>query len=259
MIEITPQMLAVLVAVGFCAGFVDSIAGGGGLVSLPVLVSVGLPPQLALGTNKLQGSFGTFFASLNYLRKGVISFREAAPAVAFTFVGAAAGAWAVQQMDAAFIRHLIPVMLLLVLAYMVFSKTPGDMDRAARMPASAFSLLFGLGLGFYDGFFGPGTGSFWTAALIVFLGHNMTRAAGFTRIVNFTSNIVALAGFILGGNVLWSAGLCMAAGQVIGARVGSGMAIRKGARFIRPVFATVVLLTILRLIYANYAHLIFPA
>jgi uncharacterized protein len=256
MFEITPEILAILVATGFCAGFVDSIAGGGGLVSLPVLISVGLPPQIALGTNKLQGSFGTLFAAVNYMRQGVIGFRVAAPAVAFTFLGAALGAWAVQQMDAAFIRHLIPIMLLLVLGYMIFSRTPGDEDRQARMPALAFSLFFGLGLGFYDGFFGPGTGSFWTAGLVMLLGFNMTRAAGFTRIVNFTSNVVALAGFVLGGNVLWSAGLCMAAGQIVGARIGSGMAIKKGARFIRPVFISVVFLTIVRLVYVNYAHLL---
>ncbi|MBI9084878.1 MAG: TSUP family transporter [Desulfobacterales bacterium] len=259
MIEMTTDILALLVATGFCAGFVDSIAGGGGLISLPILISVGLPPQLALGTNKLQSSFGTLFAAYNYIKKGVIDVKTAAPAVVFTFLGAAIGSWAVQQMDAAFIRHLIPVMLLLVLAYMIFSKNPGDMDRSARMPAFVFALVFGLALGFYDGFFGPGTGSFWTAALIVLLGHNMTRAAGFTRIVNLTSNVVALGGFILGGNVMWSAGLCMAAGQIVGARVGSGLAIKNGARFIRPVFITVVLLTIVRLIYVNYAHLIFSS
>lgn len=255
----TNDILVLLVATGFCAGFVDSIAGGGGLISLPVLLSVGLPPQLALGTNKLQGSVGTLFASYNYIRKGVIDVQTVAPAVVFTFMGAAVGAWAVQQMDAAFVRHLIPVMLLLVLAYMVFSKNPGDMDCSARMPTFVFAAVFGLALGFYDGFFGPGTGSFWTAALIVLLGHSMTRAAGYTRIVNFTSNVVALGGFILGGNVLWSAGMCMAAGQMVGARVGSGLAIKNGARFIRPVFIAVVLVTIVRLLYVNYAHLMFSS
>ena len=115
-----------------------------------------------------------------------------------------------------------------------------------------FYLIFGTTLGFYDGFFGPGAGSFWTAALLVFLGMEMTAAAGHTRVMNFTSNIVALGLFALGDNVLYSAGLTMAAGQIIGARVGSGLAIKKGAGFIRPPFLTVVFITILRLIHVNY-------
>ena len=113
-------------------------------------------------------------------------------------------------------------------------------------------ILFGLSLGFYDGFFGPGTGSFWTAALLVLLGYDMTQAAGTTRIMNFTSNIVALCVFIVGHNVLYRAGIYMAAGQIIGARIGSGLAIRNGARFIRPLFLVVVFLTIARLGYLYY-------
>lgn len=109
-----------------------------------------------------------------------------------------------------------------------------------------------MGLGFYDGFFGPGTGSFWTAALLVILGYDMTRAAGATRIMNFTSNAVALFVFVAGYNVLFSAGLCMAVGQILGARLGSGLAIKNGARFIRPLFLTVVFLTIARLGYVYY-------
>ncbi|MCA1793094.1 MAG: TSUP family transporter, partial [Desulfobacteraceae bacterium] len=121
-----------------------------------------------------------------------------------------------------------------------------------KMGQHLFYVLFGLGLGFYDGFFGPGTGSFWTGALLIFLGLDMTRAVGTTRVMNFVSNVVALAMFIIGGNVLWSAGLAMAAGQIIGARAGSSLAIKRGAGFIRPFFLTMVFLTIVRLIYVTY-------
>ena len=113
-------------------------------------------------------------------------------------------------------------------------------------------MIFGLALGFYDGFFGPGTGAFWTGALLILAGMDMTSATGTTRIMNFTSNIVALTVFIIGGNVVWTAGLVMAGGQVIGARIGSGMAIKRGTPFIRPIFLTMVFLTIVRLIYVNY-------
>ena len=237
---------------GLLAGFVDSIAGGGGLIALPVLLSIGLPPQLALGTNKLQGSFGTLSATINFIRKGKASLSDNMSGIAFTFIGAVTGAWAIQQIQGGFIRHLIPFMLLFVFVYTLTAKDLGSVQRRAKMEKNMFFMIFGLLLGFYDGFFGPGTGAFWTGALLILLGLDMTTATGTTRIMNFTSNIVALAVFIIGGNVLYSAGLTMAGGQIIGARIGSGMAIKKGAPFIRPIFLTMVCLTIARLIYVNY-------
>ncbi len=251
-ISITPEMVALLFFTGLAAGFVDSIAGGGGLITLPVLLSIGLPPQAALGTNKLQGSFGTLSSSYNFLSKKQLVFRETLWGVLFTFIGAGVGSWSVQRLDPAFLRHLVPILLVLVLVYTFFSKNLGYEDQDPKMAQKPFFLLFGLGLGFYDGFFGPGTGSFWTAALCILLGFNMTKAAGYTRVMNFTSNIAALTLFIIGGNVIWSLGLCMAAGQAIGARIGSNMAIENGAKFIRPVFMGVVGVTIARLIYLNY-------
>ena len=250
--EITIPIFLILFVGGFCAGFVDSIAGGGGLISLPVLLSVGLPPQLALGTNKLQGTFGTFSSSVNYLRSGTVDLSEMVAGIIFTFVGAALGAWLIQLLDPGFIKHLIPIMLLAVFVYTIWSRDLGLIPRDAVMGKGLFFFLFGMALGFYDGFFGPGTGSFWTVAMMMLMGYDMTRAAGATRIMNFTSNIVALAVFVIGKNVLYSAGLSMAVGQIIGARIGSGMAIRRGARFIRPIFLTVVFLTIARLGYINY-------
>lgn len=251
-LHITVDILAILFFGGLAAGFVDSVAGGGGLISLPILLSVGLPAPLALGTNKLQGCFGTLSASVNYIRKGKADLHDSYVGVLFTLIGASAGAWCIQRLDPGFIRHIIPVLLSIVFVYTLFSKHLGFESRDPLMPKSVFFTLFGLGLGFYDGFFGPGTGSFWTAALLVVLGYDMTRAAGATRIMNFTSNAVALAVFVAGRNVLYSAGLCMAMGQILGARLGSGLAIRNGAGFIRPVFLTVVFLTIARLGYVYY-------
>jgi len=250
--ELTTTTYLILFVTGLVAGFVDSIAGGGGLIALPVLFSVGLPPQIALGTNKLQGSFGTLSASYNYIRKGVVKLDENISGIIFTLIGAILGAWAIQQMQAGFIERLVPVLLLFVFFYTLFTKDLGQVSQAPKIPRQLFYLLFGLGLGFYDGFFGPGTGSFWTAALLILLGLDMKKASGITRIMNFTSNIVALSMFIIGGNVLYSVGFCMAAGQVIGARAGSSLAIRKGAKFIRPVFLTIVFLTIVRLVWQTY-------
>lgn len=253
--ELSYQILIFLFCAGALAGLVDSIAGGGGLIALPALLAVGLPPQIALGTNKLQGCFGTFSAACNYIKKGQVNLKEARLAIFTTLIGAGTGAYLVQLLAADFIRDLIPIMLLLIFIYTLISPKLGFGDRAAKMSGFLFSIIFGLCLGFYDGFFGPGTGSFWTMAYMALMGMNMTKASGYTKIMNFTSNIVALTVFVAGGNVLYSAGLIMAVGQIIGATAGSSMAIKNGAKFIRPVFLIVVLLTIVRLVYANYASM----
>lgn len=246
-------MLAGLFATGLVAGFVDSIAGGGGLIALPMLLSAGLPPQAALGTNKFQSSFGSFTASLQFIQSGQVRLRETVSGILWTAFGAAGGALIVQMISPGFIRHLIPIMLLAVFVYALIVRDFGGQDAPPRWPAGIFYAVFGFLLGFYDGFFGPGTGSFWTAAFVMVLGFNMTRAAGHTRVMNFTSNFVALLMFIAGGQVVYTIGICMAAGQAIGARLGARMAIRRGAGFIRPVFLTMVFLTICRLIWVNDA------
>lgn len=253
--DLSLQVLIFLFCAGGIAGLVDSIAGGGGLIALPALLAVGLPPQIALGTNKLQGCFGTFSAACNYIKKGQVHFKEARLAVCTTLIGAGSGAYLVQLLPADFISTLIPIMLLLIFIYTIISPKLGFEDRAANMSGALFSIIFGLCLGFYDGVFGPGTGSFWTMAYMAIMGMNMTKASGYTKIMNFTSNIVALTVFIVGGNVLYSVGFVMATGQVLGATAGSSMAIKNGAKFIRPVFLIVVLLTIVRLVYLNYANM----
>ncbi len=249
--QISLTVFILLFLGGLFAGFVDSIAGGGGLIALPVILSLGLPPRLALGTNKLQGCFGTASASYNYVRKGKVGLRESAVGIAFTFVGAALGTWTIQQIDADFLEYIIPALLLGIFLYTLFSPKLGEVEQAAKISPTPFFALFGLGLGFYDGFFGPGTGSFWMAALLILGGFNMTKAAGLTRIMNFTSNIVAVCLFALGGNILYSAGICMALGQVLGARLGSNLAIQRGVRFIRPIFLTVVFFTLLKILYTT--------
>ncbi|WP_228130134.1 TSUP family transporter [Desulfotalea psychrophila] len=185
-IDLSFQIFIFLFIVGAVAGLVDSIAGGGGLIALPALLFVGLPPQLALGTNKLQGCFGTFSASYNFVRTGHVSLRGASSGIIFTLLGAGLGAWLVQQLSAGFTQYLIPVMLCIVFLYIMLSPRLGFEERGAKMSIFAFSLVFGMSLGFYDGFFGPGTGSFWTMACMTMMGMNMTRASGYTKIMNFT-------------------------------------------------------------------------
>lgn len=246
------EIFLLLFLAGMLAGFVDSIAGGGGLIALPVLLFIGLPPQSALGTLKLQGSFGTFSASYNFFRKGHITLKEAVPGILFTLSGASCGALLVQMLNPDFLEPLIPVLLLGVFIYTLFSSKIGEQDCQAKMNSLLYYGIFGMALGFYDGFFGPGTGSFWTFSLMTLAGYNMVKAVGYTKIMNFTSNIVALIWFIAGGNVVYTIGLTMAAGQLIGARIGSNLAISNGKRIIKPLYLAVVFVTIVRLLYTNF-------
>ena len=242
----------ILLATGTAAGFVDTIAGGGGLITLPVLLSLGVSPQDALGTNKFQSSFGSGSATIHYARAGVVDLRECGMGVLFTFLGAAIGALAVLQIDPGFLRRLIPVLLVGIILYLMARPRIGFEDLHPRMKMGLFYVIFGLVLGFYDGFFGPGTGSFWAMALMFFLGFNMTKATGYTKAMNFTSNLFALGVFVAGRRVRYDYGCVMAVGQLIGARFGAREVIRRGAHFIRPVFLTVVVAITLKLLYDSY-------
>ncbi len=240
---------------GLFAGFVDSISGGGGLISLPVLLSVGIPPHLALGTNKLQSSFGSFTAASNYTRKGIVDLKGVLPGIFFTACGAVIGTITIQHLSAGFLERFIPIMLLAVFLYFLFSPDLGTVEKQATMPEMVFYSITGLLLGFYDGFFGPGAGSLWMVVFVLSLGINLKKATAHTKIMNFTSNIVALVAFIFGNNVLFTAGIVMGFCQVLGAFIGSNLVLINGVRFVRVFFLTVVALTIMKLIYSNYiAH-----
>ena len=245
-------LLPLLFGAAFLAGLIDSIAGGGGLITVPVLMGIGLPPQVALGTNKLQGSFGSGSAMLHFVRAGTVKLSDCWIGILWTAVGAAIGVWAVQLLDATILKQLIPWLLAAIAVYTLFSPRLGAEDSHARMNPASFYLLFGLAIGFYDGFFWPGTGSFWTMTLMMLLGCSMLRATATTKVMNFTSNFVALLFFLSVGQVRFVEGIVMGAGQFLGARVGSRLVIDRGTAFIRPLFITMVLALVGRLIYLNF-------
>jgi hypothetical protein len=238
----------------FAGGLIDSIAGGGGLITLPIALAVGMPPKVALGTNKFQASFGSFTATYYYVRHKVVTLSEVRFGIVFTLIGAALGAWSVQQIDSRILNQVIPFLLLMIVIYTLVTPKFGDVERRPRISIGAFYCTAGILLGFYDGFFGPGVGAFWAMAIVFWLGSNLTKATGITKVMNFTSNIVSCLLFLAGGYVWFVSGLTMAAGQIIGARIGSRMVIRKGTSLIRPVYITVVIATTLKLLYNAYTR-----
>ena len=252
MIDLSSWQLCILFAAAMLGGFVDSIAGGGGIITVPALLAVGFPPHLALGTNKLQASFGSLTAALNYRRGKMLRFRELIPGIAFTALGACAGTVSVQFISADWLKHIIPVLLVILFVYVLCNPDLGAIHRPHRMRPRLFYLVFGCSIGFYDGFFGPGTGSLWTMAFVLWLGFDLRKATAHTKALNFTSNIVALATFLLGGHVVVFAGVVMGAGQVLGAYLGSHLVLKRGTRFVRVFFLCVVAITITKLLWSTY-------
>ena len=250
--ELDTLALVILFFSGIMAGFIDSIAGGGGIITLPALLAVGIPPHQALATNKLQSSFGSFTSAFNYARLGLMNPKELVVGVIFTLIGAAIGAIVVQQFKADSLVSLIVVMLVVIFIYTLLTPKLGAQKAEHKMPHALFYTLFGLALGFYDGFFGPGTGSFWTMALVLLIGLDLKAATAQTKLFNFTSNIVSLSVFIYSGLVIWVAGLVMGVGQIIGAFIGSSLVSKKEVKFIRVFFLVIVALTIAKLIYQSY-------
>ena len=221
----------------FLGGFIDAIAGGGGLITLPAIMAMGVPPHLALGTNKLQGVFGSFTATLNFTKKGLINYKECFVGIVFTFIGALIGATLILFLNANFLKIIIPFLLIAIFIYTLFMPKIGESDRAAKLNERLFYVVFGLILGFYDGFFGPGAGSFWMFAMVALIGLNLKKAVAHTKALNFT------------GQILWLVGFLMAVGQILGAYFGSNLVIKKEVKFIRTMFLIVVAATICKLLF----------
>jgi uncharacterized protein len=243
-----PIGLVLVVLAGGVAGFVDAIAGGGGMITLPALLAAGLPPHLALGTNKLQSTFGSLTASLRYRAAGIVRFRDMLPGIAATAVGAGLGALAVGAVDAGFLRLLIPLLLLGILVFLILRPRFGLAQAERRVAWLPFWIIGGLTLGFYDGFFGPGTGTFWAMGLVGLAGLDMRGATAHTKVANFTSNLVSLAVFALSGSVWLQVGLAMGGAEVVGAWAGSRLVLRRGAGFVRAVTLAVTALMIAYLV-----------
>jgi uncharacterized protein len=240
------SVLALLALVGFVSGFVDAIAGGGGLLTLPSLVLAGLDPLAAVATNKLASTFGTASATLAFWRARRIE-AVTAPAALAACVGASLGALALPWAPRALLTAMLPVVLIGVAIYFAFAPRLGKTQRKARLSPAQFARLVAPAIGFYDGVFGPGAGSFYMIGFVLLAGYGLTRAVAGARFANLGSNAGSLFIYALSGHIFVPAGLAMGIGAFLGARCGAGAALRAGARLIRPLIVAVSCAMALRL------------
>ncbi|MBS2025178.1 MAG: TSUP family transporter [Deltaproteobacteria bacterium] len=246
--------LGLLALAALLAGLVDSIGGGGGLITVPALLAAGLPHQLALGTNKGQSVFGSGSSLWRYWRAGLIDRKRARIAFPLGLAGALLGAWLLLHVPTGGLKPIVAA-LLLAAAIALFVQ-PLLLARAqasgARPPSESKALVLGGALSIvfaaYDGFFGPGTGTFLIAGFVLLLHTPITRASADAKVVNFASNLAALALFASRGTVVWKVSLSMALGQFAGAAIGAQLAVRGGDRLVRPVVLTIALALVLKLL-----------
>jgi uncharacterized protein len=254
-VHLGPGALALLALAAFVAGVVDAVAGGGGLVTMPALLAAGLPPHLALGTNKGQSVFGSGASLLRFARAGLVDAGRARVAFSAGFAGSLAGAGLVLLVSPAVLRPIVLALLVAVAAFMAFRPHQGGPPaigqhgmfpvRAASAPLA--TAIIALAIGAYDGFFGPGTGTFLIVAFVLVLGDGLTRASGEAKVVNFASNLAALALFASRGVIVWRVALPMAAAQFAGSSLGAHLAVRRGDVFVRRVVHLVVLALVAKL------------
>ena len=240
--EITLTLLLLLFAVALIAGWIDTLAGGGGMLTLPALLLAGVPPVNALATNKSQGVLGTLTATATLFHKGHLRDSALLVPLVTAALGAAAGTWLVQRIDTSWLSWVIPVLLLGVAVYVWRLPNLGAREVQARQSERQWAMSWAPAIGFYDGAFGPGTGSFFAAAGVAFRGQTLLAATIRAKLLNFATNVMSVALFAAGGKVIWVIGATMMLGQVLGAYIGSHTMLAGGTRLIRPMVITMCIL-----------------
>lgn len=234
--DLSLRMVLIAVVGVFLASFLDAIAGGGGIISVPTYLLAGLPMHMALGTNKISASLGSLASLGRYIKSGYIDWPLAVPSVAMALLGSVGGTRLQLLIPETYLQYLLlvvlPIVAVVVLRKRSFRETPGDIQRSRQF---LVVLLASLVIGAYDGFYGPGTGTF---LLLVYTGlgkMDVRTASGNVKIVNFSSGVASLATALLYGEVFWTLGLIASAASFAGHFVGAGLTIRNGSKIVRPV------------------------
>jgi len=241
------SIVLTLMVVSFIAAIIDSIAGGGGLLNVPSLMLAGLDPVSAVATNKLQGSFGVLSATRAYARAGLIDWRASLPAFVGSAVGAGFGAVMAQVVPLGALKTAVPFLLIGIALFILLSPKLSDAESRERVRPLVYAVTFAAIIGFYDGIFGPGGGTFFFITLVVLLGQGVTRAAANAKFLNLASNLGAFGLFAFSGRIAWALGLALGVAAVLGAQIGARAALRGGAGLIKPVVVAVSILMALRL------------
>ena len=249
--DITLDVIAMLAIVAFCAGFFDAIAGGGGLITLPALFLSGVEPISAIATNKFQAASATISATTAFARKGMIEWREGKFLILCGVLSGAGGAMLVSLVNKRWLEASVPLMLICVAIYFAFSPKLENEIRRQRMSIGVFSFTIAPILGFYDGIFGPGVGSFFMVGFVLLCSFGMMRAIGFAKLANAASNVGSLSIFIINGSIIWPIAVAMAIASFTGAQLGARAAVRVGPRLIKPMLIIVCCALAMKLLSAS--------
>ena len=245
------RTLLIVCPLVFFAGFVDSIAGGGGTISLPAYVAAGVPYHLALGTNKFSSTIGTCVSAGRFIKNGKAHLKALLVAVPAALAGSAAGASIALKISEVYLQYTLVVMLPFLAVFVLKNKKFND-EGNKRVPSGltlVLSALAGFAIGAYDGFFGPGTGTFLILVFNLVVGFDILTSSGCAKVINLASNVAALATFLAAGSVVVPVGVCAALFGVAGNYLGSGLALKKGVKLIRPVFVFVLLVLMIKVVY----------
>jgi uncharacterized protein len=250
--EVAPHLAILLIAAAFLAGLVDAIAGGGGLITVPALLLCGASPLQALATNKLQGTFGAATAALTYARAGQVRLGDQLGMALVSCLAGAGGAMVAHTVPASVLRVIMPVVLIGIAAFFALRPGLSDAARVRRVSPAVFTLTAVPLIAAYDGFFGPGTGSFYMIAFVTLAGFGVLKSTAHTKLLNFASNFGSLAVFATSGATWWAVGLAMAVAQTFGAWLGARLAVRVGSRVIKPLLVVTSTAMALRLLWQAF-------
>ncbi len=249
---ITPYTYLIILPLIFLAGLVDAIAGGGGLISVPAYLVAGLPPHIALGNNKMSSFFGTLFSTIRYFKHGMIDLPVAGTSAVFALLGSNLGTRSVLSLNPYFLNYILLILLPLITIFTLINKNIGTHNHSHLISLKKrifYAILAGLIIGFYDGFFGPGTGAFLILIFTILMKYDFIVANGNTKVINLASNAAALFTFIVHGKIIFAIGIPAAIFGIAGNLVGSQHVIKNGNKLIRPIFLTVFIMLFLKILW----------